>query len=254
MSFRSDANYTAQLQESKAAFDFMMNSSLLYLVLVGEIVLAGILWFVPMSSVSLLLWWLLEIAVFCLIAYGCYLASFKPARMWGETFKGTFDLYRLDLLKQLGYNTVPGNRDEERALWRRISAQMALGDGPEGPRAEYSRAKPSDVAPSATQVKSSSSLEDLEITRGVHRSRADLYTTIHIRVRHKRPDGAAAENVEIVESLPVGDDYVWSSAQIPDGTVEVSGMNPYHFSVGTIAAGRDVTLTYGVLRGTSHDA
>ena len=42
--------------------------------------------------------------------------------------RAAFDLYRLDLLKPLGYQHQPVSAQEERALWRRINVRLLYPD------------------------------------------------------------------------------------------------------------------------------
>ncbi|MEV4399952.1 hypothetical protein [Nonomuraea sp. NPDC049607] len=61
-------------------------------------------------------------AAVALIGYACALG---PARLYGEQVKVTFDVYRGDLLKQLGHES--GSEDEEWVLWEALAQQWYRG-------------------------------------------------------------------------------------------------------------------------------
>lgn len=56
-----------------------------------------------------------------------YRSALAPGRIYAELVRAAFDLYRVDLLKQLQFG-LPDNLDEERALWDNLGQQMYLGD------------------------------------------------------------------------------------------------------------------------------
>ena len=55
-----------------------------------------------------------------------YRSALAPGRIYAELVRAAFDLYRVDLLKQLNFG-LPDNLDEERALWQSLGQQMYLG-------------------------------------------------------------------------------------------------------------------------------
>ncbi|HJQ35556.1 MAG TPA: hypothetical protein VKB93_00310 [Thermoanaerobaculia bacterium] len=57
-----------------------------------------------------------------------YAASIGRAGEWGQLVRASFDLYRWDVLRDLGFTSKPASMFEERALWNEISRQLAFGD------------------------------------------------------------------------------------------------------------------------------
>jgi hypothetical protein len=68
--------------------------------------------------------------------------------------KSAFDLYRWDLLKQLGYERMPKTLAEEEKMWDTISTQMISGYSPTKPPPEYGDTQDSakDTAPATTSM------------------------------------------------------------------------------------------------------
>jgi hypothetical protein len=96
---------------------------------------------------------LLLIGALCLAAsFVAYLVACSSAALWGEYVRGAFDLYRLDLLKQLGIYLRPGpmSLDEERRVWSRVQKLTFYVESPDGsvkflPRSGGSAAPRSDA-------------------------------------------------------------------------------------------------------------
>jgi hypothetical protein len=86
---------------------------------------ASLAWsFVLLSTVYLLynrqpnpLWWLLSVGGGGLVGYTAYKSSLSAALAFGELVRSSFDLYRHDLIKQMGF-AVPTSLTEERLFWR----------------------------------------------------------------------------------------------------------------------------------------
>lgn len=159
-----DKDYAAAIGDAKTSFDFMVNCSMLSAVLSLALLITGLLdptLFYPTMWASGRIWllWLVEILVFAASAYLFYLGSLGRAGAWGALVKGAFDLYRWDLLKQLGYTRMPSTMVEERALWDDISKQLVFGDSPEVRLPEYG-------GTSAT-ARSYPPVVDLEVARGI---------------------------------------------------------------------------------------
>ncbi|HEX8360254.1 MAG TPA: hypothetical protein VF613_09105 [Longimicrobium sp.] len=116
----------ALLDESKAAFDFMINACFLSGLLSGSIFVAGLL--VP----ARIQWteWLIQVAVAGMASRVFYVGSVRTAVAWGDQVKSAFDLFRWDLLKKLGYLGTPDNPEEERKLWEQISRRIIYGNPP----------------------------------------------------------------------------------------------------------------------------
>lgn len=104
--------YRETIADARAQFDFALN--LVWLSLIALIEYGILTWLTgrtPMPIISLLL-------VFA--TWLSYEFAIIGAMEWGETVKSVFDLYRNDLLAQMGIEP-PQSRDEEKTYWTKIS-------------------------------------------------------------------------------------------------------------------------------------
>jgi hypothetical protein len=131
------ADYATALDNAKTSLDFMINSSFLSGLSALLMLLLGLWYPVPLAATTLWWPWVLPLVAFAVAAFCLYRAAVGRAAAWGSLIEGAFDLYRDDLLKELGYGDKPVSRQAERVLWDRISRQIVFGDGPEGPRVSY---------------------------------------------------------------------------------------------------------------------
>ena len=119
---------TGLLDESKSSFDFMINAAFLSGVLSAGILTAGLLVPERIQGVE----WIAQFLLAALAARLFYLGSVGSAAAWGDQVKSAFDLFRWDLLKQLGYQRATLSVEEEQKLWREISQRMIYGNPPAG--------------------------------------------------------------------------------------------------------------------------
>lgn len=232
-----DAAYAAAIGDAKASFDFMLNSSALSGALALLILFAGLLFPVPLASASFAILWLLKIGLLIVAAYVFYSWSIGRARSWGNMVMGAFDLYRWDLLEQMGYRQKPVSRDEEKNVWTNIYFQTMFDDDPKtGPRLDY------QVDSRPTRVSSQSSGVELAFLKALGRPGSNGVLPVFIQVRNKASE--AASNTLVKDTLPEGYEYLWDSARVAGRTVSVSGANPYHFDIGPLKANEEIVLTY----------
>ncbi|MDQ3918552.1 MAG: DUF11 domain-containing protein [Acidobacteriota bacterium] len=250
-------DYAVYIDDAKISFDFMLNNSLLCGVLSASLLAAGIAYTAPMSDPRRLLLWLFQVALFAALAYWLYTLSVSRAAAWGTTIKSSFDLYRGELLKQLGYPDRPRTRQEERALWEDISRQMYIGDRPSGRQREHIAAHPRYVG---TYAHSETAELPLKVARGLVsiQSPPGGPTTFVISVRNEGVK--AAKNLIITDTLPDGFELQWptggvsaslfgpESAPVETRVIRVVGANPYHFEVGELGPGHEVVLTNHALK------
>jgi uncharacterized repeat protein (TIGR01451 family) len=242
-----DKEYATILDNAKTSLDFMLNISLLSVVTALIITLAGLFYFPPSSLLYssssaamgyIAAYWLLTILAFLVLSYMAYIGAIPRAKAYGASVKSAFDLYRFDLLKQLGYEHLPTTVKEERRLWDAISLQMIYGDPPRGrdPLNEY-KALP-------VYARSESPFVDLEIARGVGRLQTDGTITITIKIKNNDARNRKGRNVVVVDTLPDGLEYEWDSATVNSQAVPVVGTNPYYFDIVEIDAGAETILSY----------
>ncbi|MBD0371065.1 MAG: DUF11 domain-containing protein [Pyrinomonadaceae bacterium] len=234
-----DKEYAAAIDEAKTSFDFMLNSSLLSSMLTFALLITGLLSLSPFVSWRATIYWVVELVVFGLLAYLFYFISIGRARAWGNTIRSAFDLYRWDLLKQLGYKYSAMAREEERALWRNISGQIIFGD-------TYLIA-PFDYYRPDTFARVEPDNVTVEVGRGVYHSGKDDQITVVIRVKNN--SRYAAESIEVIDTLPTGYHYRWNSHSLhnpsdPAHAVETKGSNPFRFMVGSLAPNAELVLRY----------
>lgn len=231
-----DKEYAAAIDDSKASFDFMINSAVLSAAMSAAILLTGLLNPVPLAVASWFSVWLIEVVMFAVLSHGFYLLSIGRAAAWGQLVKGAFDLYRGSLLRKLGFEQTPATRSEERLLWDDISVQILYGDSPRVVLPPYSSCRLS--------AKCEPPYVRLQLGRGVARTANAGEITITLRVANADPAGRPAKDVLVTDTLPEGFDYAWNSAVIGGHRVTVSGTNPYAFEVGAVAPRSVVELTY----------
>ena len=108
------------VKEVKASFNFLINTVLFVQILGLELLVSAPYLFKSPGNAPL--WWLLGLLgafTSFVISYLLYRAAVLRAIDWGFMFNTAFDLYRRDLLKQLGFRP-PNNIEEERSLWKKI--------------------------------------------------------------------------------------------------------------------------------------
>jgi hypothetical protein len=256
-----DKGYAIASDDAKTSFDFFINCSVLSAILALMILFIGLIYPTPFAATRLLIPWIIEIISFLVLSYVSYIASIGRASAWGDMVKGAFDLYRWDLLKQLGYKAVPSTMEEERKLWGSISRQLIYGDPLKGTLPDYETAPTSAVGNPST-VK-------LQITRGISQVDKDGLITVNLHIKNVDPQRQTATKVVVTDTLPDNCHYVWASALMtvlpgdegfpdieastPSQRVPVIGTNPYHFDVGALEPSDGVYLVYRAIQGCGNN-
>lgn len=226
-------DYAVSIDDTKTTFDFMMNCSLLSAVLATAVFIVGVVY--PSSLISAGgFYWFIKIGALLCLSYFFYRLSINRAQAWGLLIKSAFDLYRWDLLKKLGYQQQFVTREAEREHWREVSRQAIYGDRYDKKLTGY--ATPSRSFPSAQPSQT-------QITRGVSRDETTAVTTIYVRVKNTNANSPLS-GVTVTDLLSDELDFQWDSASIDGRQINVSGTNPYEFSLGDIAQGAEAILTY----------
>ena len=234
--------YAVSIDDAKTSFDFMMNCSALSLLLGFLILLAGLVFPAQLASSAPLLYWAIKIAGFTMLSYFFYRLSINRAGAWGSLVKGSFDLFRWELLKKLGYKQEPETREAERKLWYEISRQMIYGDRFDKKLQAYVE----NPEPQYPSVCSEPAWARLEITRGVRTRRTTDVVTLFLRIENTDPNFAEA-NVVVTDKLADDFDYQWGSAKVEDVHVPVTGTNPYSFKIGNLLKAKEALLTYNAV-------
>jgi hypothetical protein len=149
-----DKDYAAATDDAKTSFDFLINGSALSAGLALALLAAGAASPLPHVSLRSEVVWLAQVLLLLGLSNLFYRLSIAQAMAWGDMVKGAFDLYRWDLLKQMGYEQVPRTRQEERALWAKVSRQILFGDDPEKGAwiDEYAPTPPPRVLPGSSRT------------------------------------------------------------------------------------------------------
>ncbi|HEX8846267.1 MAG TPA: hypothetical protein VF791_16590 [Pyrinomonadaceae bacterium] len=239
-----DKEYAAAVEDAKTPLDFVINISFLSALLSLTILVVGLLYPIPLASRSAGVWWGIEILAFAFVAYVSYLSAINQARDWGNMLKSAVDLYRWDLLKQLGYKRVPVNRTEERALWGSITRQIIYGDPPRTRLADYVTANTFAYG----YLNNEPFMVGLQVARGGGASDANGISTVAVRVKNEDGQKRLMKNVVVRDTLPDGFDYVWNSALISGEAATVSGSNPFYFEIRDLDYGEEKTLTYSMIQ------
>jgi hypothetical protein len=130
-------DYLAGIDDAKTSLDFFLNSSFLSAIISTALLLIGLAFKRPFANDLSFTLWALEVVSLAIASLLFYRSSIGRAAAWGELVKGTFDLYRWDLLKQLGYSQKPRTREVEREIWTEISQQIVYRDPLDRPPLPY---------------------------------------------------------------------------------------------------------------------
>lgn len=126
--------HTKLLVDAQTALNFLLNISFLSIVFGLEcLVWLGLLWVYPLGFVPQDPTRALLLAVGSAILARCvYVGALFSARWWGELIRTAFDLYRIDVLRQMKVNLPdqPVTFEEERELWEQVQESTFYADVP----------------------------------------------------------------------------------------------------------------------------
>jgi hypothetical protein len=243
-----DKDYAASIDDAKTGFDFMITCSALSAMLALMVLLIGLATGAPLASLSQFIPWILQIVVLVFIWYLTYLGAINRAPAWGTRVKSAFDLYRNDLLIQLGFNDKPRTKRAERDLWDGISQQLIYGDLPSGPNIDYVL-QPSVPTPATNTISIPPGIK-IELTRGIKQLSQENSFQILLSVKNVDAAQTESEQVVVTDTLPSDWAYQWGSAEVSSqisnhfkGLV-VTGSNPYLFQVGELKFNEEKIVRY----------
>ncbi|HWM94166.1 MAG TPA: hypothetical protein VN493_25640 [Thermoanaerobaculia bacterium] len=245
-----ESSYSETIDAAKANLDFMINSTTLSALLAISLALAGITHAEALSSPGMGTKWLIQIFLFASLAYWLYRQSVGRALAWGSLVKGAFDLYRWELLTQLGYGRKPTDVEEEVELWESISKRMLFGNPPKGLNDLPTYSDASDSPATYYRQKGEAVLA---LTRGASPILNSSAISVSLGLRNADPQKLASDLV-LVDTLPEGFEYEWDSAVVNSGRVTVEGTNLYYFNLTTsLQPGDSVLLSYKIFPRTIQD-
>jgi hypothetical protein len=233
-----DKEYAAGIDSERTAFVFMVNSALLNVA--ASLLMFGGVFIQPLLAYRLdvFLPWLLELLFFGCSAYLFYLGSVGLGKQWGDMVKSAFDLYRRDVLKQLGYAQTFATLADERALWASLSTTTLYGPPDDPATVTYQN-------PSTPRVQGKPADVGLSVTRGVTPIAADRFT---VTVSVKSSDATrSVQDVVVNETLPEGLLLEWGTLRVvPPSThlIQVTGSGPYRITLGTLPPLGEVRFEY----------
>ena len=101
-------DYRQAIGEQKTTCDFLLHTAVVFALVAAEALIVGILGVTDLVARIDLVWpALVFVLPALLLAYGLYRLSVRETLALGQLIDGAFDLYRLDLLKQLGIVSAP---------------------------------------------------------------------------------------------------------------------------------------------------
>lgn len=242
-----DKEFAAALDDAKTPLDFVINISFLSGFLSFMIFVIGLWYPIAIASRRTAVYWVMEIFGFAFLSYFAYTLAINQSREWGNMFRSAFDLYRWDLLKQLGYKHTPVNINEERALWGGIYRQLQYGDPPNARITDYTSGETFAYGYLSYEAVDPF-MVGLIISRGISVQDARGVIPVTLRVRNQDGQGRKLWNVVLRDTIPEQWDYIWESAKLGDEAVSVSGSNPYYFEMQDFDFEEEKTITYEMWR------
>lgn len=206
--------YSSAADDAKSSFDFFLNSSVLSAIVTLQLIIMGLAFKRPFASDSKFLLWITEVLSLALVSFLSYLGAINRAIAWGGQVKGAFDLYRNDLLKQLGYKYAPPTRELERELWVEISQQIYYCDP------DPTRALPLPYEELPVSLGHTPANAEVKVVYGFSRSPSAGDLDFHCPISNEDSQKRDAEALILRLRPPEGFEYVWGSARMIRGSVE----------------------------------
>jgi hypothetical protein len=233
-----DDRYAQTIDSAKASFDFMINASALSAITALCVLFLGVLSQTRLGLNTFTLGWLLRLAGFTVLSWLAYEGSIIQARDWGAQVKGAFDLYRFDLLKQLGYESKPHDRHEEKAIWAAITQKTVFPDMPREPQPSYSAER--------TRVLSSPAWMRMRVLRSITLEQ-DCSVTVTLRILNleARRD---ARGVIALDTIDDAMDYVESSVECGERGGSLLSTRPFAYRMPQLSHGSSTTVRYKLVQ------
>jgi len=227
-----DSAFAATIDEAKTSFDFMINLS--FLCALSGLVIAGYgLFSRTYFSIPSVFFWAWRALLFLSLSVLFYTFAIGRAKAWGDQVKSAFDLYRVDLLKALGYQQQPQTPFEEKALWLRITAQLLYAD---------SRLAPVPYRSTATHVAATPIGVQLSVDR--HLCPAAVGGSLEVELVVENKDQRSAQRIVLSEAIPDGFKVIPNSPRTSAGTMFVSNLAPLEISLDRVLPRTTVRVTY----------
>ena len=237
-------DYLGALDDARTSMSFFLNCSFLSALTLAVLLLAGLEFRRPFCDGLTFSSWALEIVGLALASWLFYIGSVGRAAAWGEIVKSTFDLYRWDLLKQLGHSQKPRTRDAERKIWTAISRQIIY-------RGIQGSLPPSyEDPPRDDTVQVETAPKDLRVETAYGGKNTIFGRSIDFTCQITNVDSARADDVTLRLKPKSGWDYVWGSALVRrDGAAAIPkvGSNQ-QFELGSLESQQEMLFTCNLMR------
>lgn len=236
--------YNAMIEESRISMDFCVHMAFLLASSAGISVVAFFLQTGPIRFGTL--WGSLLLLG---LAWAMYLLSLGRAHAWGQMIKSSIDLFRWDLLEQLGVQYKPATMDDERDLWTRISQQLHHGDFVDTNLKSHPRVRYQEKAPAGLPAATAESDGDRLTVHKAYVGRS--YDSIRVRLTVTNDaERHPATSVRVVDEVLPG--YVYSldseSGVAKDG-VKAGPSGRVEFSISPpIPAKSSFSIEYRIIR------
>lgn len=229
-----DATFASVLDESKASFDFMLNSSVLALLTAIFLVV----YFAVRPAGFWPFCW--RAALFALLARLAYLSAVDRYEALGTLELAAIDLFRLNLLQKLGFKYDFHSLAEERAVWQSLDESLLTPDRSDGPA--YQPVPASLPPPTSATTENGT----LTILRSIRSFQPGRFPAAEIELLISDPAGKDHPSVKISDALPPSWAYIGGSAASSTGTLSVTASAPFSATLAPLAAGVTATITYRI--------
>ncbi|MFW8627991.1 hypothetical protein [Deinococcus sp. ME38] len=245
-----------QIEESRTAFDFTVNSTVICAI--GALYGAGLSLYLVVNSLNDAVEMTLSATfVFLLLTVLAYRATIPAAAAWGEYVKRAFDTFREPLLKKYGINSLPKDIYEERRLWSLVTQQILAGDvyfyedhtpNSLSSKPRFNRRSFSyfDIELSEAYAVSSKG-ERVKITKGVLTIPALPAGSLRMRIVVHAPEEDIV-NVKVYDRTPDQYFYKSGSATLDGQSTEPFNSNLLIFNINNMTAGIDRVLEYEIYK------
>jgi hypothetical protein len=235
-----ESPFASTIDEAKISFDFMLNTCFLSALTACAILAIGLAQPTPLELYYFLpmLW---RTAVFVALATVFYWLAVNRAFAWGQQVRSAFDLYRFDLLKQMGYARIPRTNVEEKAVWNAISTQLLYASTP--------RISIPYEEPSARVIPFPADIE-LSVQRKYGVQEPNLRISVLVVVANLEKTNTL-KSLTLIEPIPDGYKFVPNTASVSTEPKpkEVTGLNvtrlsPFEILIGPLAASSKAKIRY----------
>ena len=228
-----ETSCSAALDDLKAGFDFMLNSSFLAGLLVTWLLIycsqhrGDPNRFLPI------------IAALALIARFAYLGAVDRMRALGNMQCAAIDLYRLPMLAKLGLKYEFISLADEREVWESLEQSLAFPGRNDG--SPYQRQAAISQPTSATSNSASLTIvrSNAAFTPGRFPS-----ATIELLITNATADKAC--DVRIADQIPAGWMYITASAASSFGNIGVTATSPLQMKLDLIAPYSAINVNYRI--------